>query len=261
MGARKGGGDGRLGRGKFRPRLTQLIQANSSETVKEVTSKAFKCLPDVKLAITELTKLKAVGPATASAILCAGNRQVPFMADEAMQAIPGFGKIDYSLKFYLQYLEKIRSCLKNLIQKELEAIKKKRKFLRKSVTDTLKLIDEALSQQDNNAGVQVLKYNVASKWNDLQEVQATMCTMLEDEDIDTECASHNDYEARVIESMAKMTSFLASKHVPEVQLLGSNPPASQLSSQVQVKLPKINLPTFDGNVLNWQPYYQSIKVM
>ncbi|KAL9985156.1 hypothetical protein ACROYT_G007526 [Oculina patagonica] len=87
-----------------------------------------------------------------------------------------------------------------------------------------------------------------------------MCTMLEDEEIDTECASHNDYEARVIESMAKMTSYLASKHVPEVQLLGSNPPASQSSSQVQVKLPKINLPTFDGNVLNWQPYFQSIKV-
>ena len=34
-----------------------------------------------------------------------------------MQAIPGFGKIDYTLKFYLQYLEKIRSCLKNLVKK------------------------------------------------------------------------------------------------------------------------------------------------
>ena len=70
------------------------------------------------------------------------------------------------------------------MSKDLEAIKKKRKFLRKSVTDTLKLIDEALSQQDNNARVQVLKDNVASKWSDLQEVQATMCTMLEDEEID-----------------------------------------------------------------------------
>lgn len=53
----------------------------------------------------------------AVAILCAGNRQVPFMADEAIQAIPGFGKIDYTMKFYLQYLEKIRSCLKNVIKK------------------------------------------------------------------------------------------------------------------------------------------------
>lgn len=39
------------------------------------------------------------------------------MADEAIQAIPGFGKIDYTLKFYLQYLDKIRSCLKNLLKK------------------------------------------------------------------------------------------------------------------------------------------------
>ncbi|XP_022778355.1 uncharacterized protein LOC111319895 [Stylophora pistillata] len=107
----------KLTRGKFRPRLTQLVQTNTSETVKEVTCNAFKCLPDVKLAITELTTLKAVGPGTASAILCAGCHQVPFMADEAIQAIPGFGKIDYTLKFYLQYLDKIRSCLKKLLNK------------------------------------------------------------------------------------------------------------------------------------------------
>ena len=146
------------------------------------------------------------------------------------------------------------------MSKDLEAIKKQRKFLRKSVTETLKLIDEALSQQDNNARVQVLKDNVASKWCDLQEVQATMCTMLEDAEIEAECESHKDYEERIIESMAKMTSYLASKHVPELKLAGSNPPVSHSPSQVQVKLPKINLPTFDGNVLSWQPYYQSIKV-
>ena len=57
------------------------------------------------------------------------------------------------------------------MSKGLEAIKKKRKFLRKSVTDTLKLINEAMSQQDNNARVQVLKDNVASTWSDLQEVK------------------------------------------------------------------------------------------
>ena len=106
----------------------------------------------------------------------------------------------------------------------------------------------------------MLKDNFASKWCDLQEVQATMCTMLEDAEIEAECESHKDYEERVIESMAKMTSYLASKHVPKVKLAGSNPPVSQSPSQVQVKLPKINLPTFDGNVLSWQPYYQSIKL-
>ena len=146
------------------------------------------------------------------------------------------------------------------MSKDLEAVKKKRRFLRKSLTDTVKSVDEALSQQDNHARIQVLKDNIASKWSDLQEVQGTMCTMLEDADIDAECESHNEYEGRVIESMAKMTSYLSSKHLPEVKLAGSNPHVSQSSSQVQVKLPKINLPTFDGNVLSWQPYYQSIKV-
>ena len=53
----------------------------------------------------------------AAAILCAGSHQVPFMADEAMQAIPGFGKVDYTMKFYLAYLDKVRSCLKNLMKK------------------------------------------------------------------------------------------------------------------------------------------------
>ncbi|XP_068672095.1 uncharacterized protein [Montipora foliosa] len=110
----------KLTRGKFRPRLTQLVQTNNNQTVKDVTSKAFQCLPDVKSAINELTKLKAVGPATASAILCAGSPKIPFMADESMQAIPRLGKIDYTLKFYLQFLESIRSRVENLVNKDPE---------------------------------------------------------------------------------------------------------------------------------------------
>lgn len=53
-------------KGKFRPRLQQLIGSNSEEAVQSSTSKAFGLLPDVQAAITELCKLKGVGPATAS---------------------------------------------------------------------------------------------------------------------------------------------------------------------------------------------------
>ena len=35
-------------------------------TVEDLSRKAFDCLPDVSSAIRELSKLKAVGPATAS---------------------------------------------------------------------------------------------------------------------------------------------------------------------------------------------------
>ena len=48
------------------------------------------------------------------------------------------------------------------------------------------------------------KFKVTRKWSDLQEVQATMYTTLEDAEIEAECESHNDYEALVIESMAKI---------------------------------------------------------
>ena len=146
---------------------------------------------------------------------------------------------------------------------DLEAIKKKRRFLRKSVTNTLKSIDEALSIPDNHARIQVLKDNIANKWNDLQEVQASMCTLLEEKEIDEECESHNEYELRVIEYMAKMMHYLECKHVGK-ESAGSNSTAAQaplsLGLKVQVKLPKIDLPTFDGDVLSWQSYYQSIKV-
>jgi len=59
----------------------------------------------------------------------------------------------------------------------------------------LKSVEEALSLLHNQAMIRVLKGNIASKWSDLQDVQATMCTLLE------ECSSHDDYVLRVIEYM------------------------------------------------------------
>ena len=66
------------------------------------------------------------------------------------------------------------------MSKDLESFKKKKRFLRISVTDMFKSVDETLfAQPDNHVQIQVLKDNIASKWSDLQEVQGTMCTMLE----------------------------------------------------------------------------------
>ncbi|XP_059835229.1 uncharacterized protein zgc:112496 isoform X3 [Hypanus sabinus] len=56
----------KLTRGKFRPMLQKMVASNSVSSVESCTRKAFKLLPDVSAAVMELTKLKAVGPATAS---------------------------------------------------------------------------------------------------------------------------------------------------------------------------------------------------
>lgn len=53
-------------RGKFRPRLTQLVEQNSVDDVKTISENAFKKPRNVAGAIKELSKLKAIGPATAS---------------------------------------------------------------------------------------------------------------------------------------------------------------------------------------------------
>ena len=55
-----------LQRGKFRPRLTELIKSNSEKDIKEITSRSHGHIKEPEAAIKELCKLKGVGPATAS---------------------------------------------------------------------------------------------------------------------------------------------------------------------------------------------------
>ncbi|CAL1599230.1 unnamed protein product [Knipowitschia caucasica] len=98
----------KLTRGKFRPRLQQLVESNSADSVEKCSRKAFSLLPDVHAAITELSALKGVGPATAAAVLAAGApEQAAFMSDEAMESVPGLMPIKYTAKHYILYLTKM----------------------------------------------------------------------------------------------------------------------------------------------------------
>uniref|UniRef100_A0A672K307 Zgc:112496 n=1 Tax=Sinocyclocheilus grahami TaxID=75366 RepID=A0A672K307_SINGR len=83
---------------KFRPRLQQLIGSNSEDAVRSWTSKAFGLMPDVQAAVTELCRLKGVGPATAS---------VAFMADEAAESIAELRPVEYTAKHYALFLQNI----------------------------------------------------------------------------------------------------------------------------------------------------------
>ncbi|KAG9464484.1 hypothetical protein GDO78_019869, partial [Eleutherodactylus coqui] len=96
-------------RGKFRPRLKQMVSSNPASTVESCTRKAFQLLPDISAAIAELCQLKGIGPATASAVLSAGAPEMAaFMADEAVESVPGLSPIQYNAKHYLRYLEELR---------------------------------------------------------------------------------------------------------------------------------------------------------
>ncbi|KAK6277657.1 hypothetical protein POUND7_017980 [Theobroma cacao] len=107
----------KLTRGKWRPRLLDFVSSLDDSLVKSASQKAFQSLPDISKAVSELTVLKGVGPATASAVLAAyAPETAPFMSDEAMEAALGNSK-DYSLKQYLLFVDKIQSISKELSSK------------------------------------------------------------------------------------------------------------------------------------------------
>uniref|UniRef100_A0A7N0SXH4 Uncharacterized protein n=1 Tax=Kalanchoe fedtschenkoi TaxID=63787 RepID=A0A7N0SXH4_KALFE len=106
----------KLARGKWRPRLLDFVSSLDGEAVVSASRKAFEALPDVSRAVTELTVLKGVGPATA--VLAAYAPGVaPFMSDEAMVASLGNAK-DYTLKQYVKFASKLQGKAKELSSHE-----------------------------------------------------------------------------------------------------------------------------------------------
>lgn len=104
----------KLSRGKWRPRLMDFVKSLDDKVVESASRKAFAALPDLSKAITELSVLKGVGPATASAVLAAYAPDVaPFMSDEAMFAALGNVK-EYTLKQYLAFAEKLQAKAEEL---------------------------------------------------------------------------------------------------------------------------------------------------
>ena len=104
----------KLRRGVFRPTLMGLIRRNENKSVVELTEAGFKAAHlNVEEGIDVLCQLKGVGPATASAILSVYlPTEVPFMSDEAMDAVLGLPRL-YTKAQFIQY----QKALKNKYEK------------------------------------------------------------------------------------------------------------------------------------------------
>ncbi|XP_076068753.1 protein amun isoform X2 [Oratosquilla oratoria] len=108
----------KLMRGKFSPRLKDLIQMNTPRLCMSETRKAFRALTkkdDLGSAIQALCNLKGVGPAMASVILTAGMPEAcGFMADECLMAIPEIEGIDYTTKELIKMVEQLKDAANRL---------------------------------------------------------------------------------------------------------------------------------------------------
>merc|ERR1712064_4651 len=108
----------KLARGKFRPRLKDLIQMNTPRVGMQETKKAFRAIDkrkDIEAAVSALSNLKGVGPAMASAVLAAMAPDLaPFMADELLLSMPEVEGIDYTMKEYMKLGEKTKESVDRL---------------------------------------------------------------------------------------------------------------------------------------------------
>ncbi|KJX92777.1 hypothetical protein TI39_contig5825g00003 [Zymoseptoria brevis] len=108
----------KLSHGTFRPALKNLVASNPDNITTDTIREAYALIPDgtiaesdVKASLTVLTKLRGIGPATASLVLSVLRRdEIPFFSDELFRWSmweQGKGKgwdrpIKYSVKEYLE---------------------------------------------------------------------------------------------------------------------------------------------------------------
>ncbi|GLD98290.1 hypothetical protein PINS_up006987 [Pythium insidiosum] len=116
----------KLKKGKWRPQLMKFVTSLSDAEVTAASKAALKALrgglaasktepktlapSQLKAAIEALVSLKGVGPATASAVLAAYDDAVPFMSDEALEAVAAeIGARKYTLPHYLALAETLQT--------------------------------------------------------------------------------------------------------------------------------------------------------
>ncbi|KAL4110110.1 hypothetical protein PRIC1_001803 [Phytophthora ramorum] len=102
----------KLKKGKWRPQLMKFVTALDEDEVRQASCDALKELKkgDLRASTEALCVLKGVGPATASAVLAAYDGSVPFMADEALEAIADvIGPRKYTLSHFLSFAEQLRT--------------------------------------------------------------------------------------------------------------------------------------------------------
>lgn len=116
--------------------MAKLIASNSPEEARETTVDAFAVYEEdnaqFQKAIIALSKLKGVGPATASLILSSYDPvQVPFFSDELFRYLhwsegKGNGwdrKINYTLREYRELYEKTQELRERLEEESGEVVK------------------------------------------------------------------------------------------------------------------------------------------
>ncbi|KAI1448774.1 hypothetical protein F5Y02DRAFT_281443 [Annulohypoxylon stygium] len=112
--------DWKLRHGKFRPTLMKLVSSNDEELVKNTIQEAiekYRESSDAPKALIAISKLKGIGPATASLLLSVYDPDnVIFFSDEAFYWLCCDGKIS-PIKYNAKEYQELSSAAQSLIQR------------------------------------------------------------------------------------------------------------------------------------------------
>ena len=105
----------KMARGVWRAPNLVLVRSNDAEAVKETSTLALSKIPHPTEPISELSKLKGIGPATASAAAAAAAPDVyPFFDELVAGQIPGLGSVAWTLIYYARYADALRDLARDL---------------------------------------------------------------------------------------------------------------------------------------------------
>lgn len=107
--------------GKFRPTLMKLVSSNDSSTAEKTVKEgveAYQGVSDLSASLNILTRLKGIGPATASLLLAVHYpEQVLFFSDEGYYWLCNKGQkasLKYNMKEYESLSAEARKLMKRL---------------------------------------------------------------------------------------------------------------------------------------------------
>ena len=105
----------KMARGVWRAPNLVLVRGNDPAVVEETSTRAFAKIPHPTAPISELAKLKGVGPATASAAAAAIAPDLyPFFDEIVAAQLPGLGPVAWTLGYYARYADALRTAASDL---------------------------------------------------------------------------------------------------------------------------------------------------
>ena len=108
----------KMARGVWRAPNLVLVRGNDPAAVQETSAAALARVPHPTAPVSELAKLKGVGPATASAAAAAAAPEIyPFFDELVAAQLPGLGAVAWTLSYYAQYADALRSAARELGRK------------------------------------------------------------------------------------------------------------------------------------------------